>query len=318
MVIIARRPLHLVLVNQPRILEITDLRIIRGHVKEIAPEISVSITDPRMTANEMPAECWQKPSVTVSFNDMGRFIPPRGPIFCNRPIPKIEQVERLRQAGVPVPHTSTYDFGMHLPAADWGDLVILKPQPLQLTSNGQGLYLFRTARLDRRTRDDFPDGHLALKTPMLVQRFIDTGSRFRVYRCLTLFGETMYQALAESPREHPDLASDDAVLEALLPEPPRHETVVHLNKDAGISDFARRMAEAFPTIPILGCDILKEAGTGQLYALEVNAGGNVWHISSPRTKPWRKIDAVVHLVRAFSSFERAAEVLVKITRKHAA
>jgi hypothetical protein len=78
------------------------------------------------------------------------------------------------------------------------------------------------------------------------------------------------------------------------------------------------MAGAFPRIPILGCDIIREAPTGRLFAIEVNAGGNVWHISSPRTKQWRTLNGTMALVRAFDTYQRAARVLVGITRKHAA
>jgi hypothetical protein len=37
---------------------------------------------------------------------------------------------------------------------------------------------------------------------------------------------------------------------------------------------------AAPFIPLQGCDFIREAGTGKLYALKFNPGGNTWHFSS--------------------------------------
>lgn len=45
-------PLKLVLVHQPSVLEIEDLRIIAAEVKKPAPEIHVSIAEPWMWAGK--------------------------------------------------------------------------------------------------------------------------------------------------------------------------------------------------------------------------------------------------------------------------
>ena len=37
-----------------------------------------------------------------------------------------------------------------------------------------------------------------------------------------------------------------------------------------------KIAEAFPGLPLLGIDIVKHSETGELFALEVNGGGNTW------------------------------------------
>ena len=87
----------------------------------------------------------------------------------NQPIAKIDQYERLTAAGVATPKTAKYDIGMTLSEEDWGPLVILKPVPLQMTSSGRALYLFRTRSLNGRGREAFPRGHAARSVPMLVQ-----------------------------------------------------------------------------------------------------------------------------------------------------
>lgn len=237
--------------------------------------------------------------------------------MCNRAIPKIEQYQRFLDAGIRTPKTSLFQFGMKLPADEWGEFCILKPACLDMTSSGRGLFLFRTKRLESLSAADLPDGHFASENPMLVQTFIDTGSKFTVFRTLTLFGEVIYQNLTEAPGEHPVLTSSDSEIEGILPEPPRSLTGPAINVDPDVMRFASTLHTAFPAIPLLGIDILKERGTGHLYALEVNAGGNVWHLSSPRTQGSRTITKTLEYVKTFHPFDKAALALIGITRRNA-
>jgi len=62
--------------------------------------------------------------------------------------------------------------------------------------------------------------------------------------------------------------------------------------------FAASVHAVFPDMPLLGCDIVREHATGRLHAIEVNAGGNVWHLSSPRTSNWRSITKIQDYLRA--------------------
>lgn len=255
--------------------------------------------------------------MTVSFGPLGKFRPPRGPVLWNRAISKIEQFQRFLDAGIRTPKTSLFHFGMNLPEDEWGGLCILKPASLEMTSSGRGLYLFRTKRLESLSATELPEGHFATKNPMLVQSFIETGTRFKVYRTLTLFGEVIYQNMTEAQSEHPALTSSDAEIESILPEPPRSLSGPAINLEADVMSFASKIHTAFPAIPLLGCDILKEHGTGNLYALEVNAGGNVWHLSSPRTQGSRTITKTLEYVKTFHPFDKAALALISITRRNA-
>ena len=44
--------------------------------------------------------------------------------------------------------------------------------------------------------------------------------------------------------------------------------------------LARRAHEAFPTVPVLGVDIVRDAATGALSVLEVNVTGGCFHLTS--------------------------------------
>ena len=78
-----------------------------------------------------------------------------------------------------------------------------------------------------------------------------------------------------------DLGSTDAVIEAA---PIAYQADANrerlLIRDADVLAMARAAHKVFPEIPMIGCDIIREARTGDLYVLELNPGGNTWHFSS--------------------------------------
>jgi hypothetical protein len=307
-----RKTLNLVFVHPPMKLSHTDIDAISIKISRLAPEIKIFGVFPDQGPEVISAQDWLRPTVTVSFGPVRRFIPPRGPIYENRFVPKLEQFRRFRSIGVETPHTEPFRQGMALDPAQWGPFVIMKPSDRKLTSTGRDLQIFRTTSLSGRS---LPGDHPSRHVPMLLQQWIDSGQNLTSYRCLTLFGAVLYGTISQSPNPRADLDASDDVIEAMKAESDRGHNAAW--KDPAVMAFAQRMAEAFPRHPILGCDILREAGTGALYAIEVNAGGNVWHFSSARTAPWRKHDKIEALKRQFSSFDVAAQVLVEKTRAEA-
>ena len=78
--------------------------------------------------------------------------------------------------------------------------------------------------------------------------------------------------------------------------------------------IARLAHAAIPEVPLKGCDIIRDAGSGRLYVLEVNPGGNTWHFSSrflagirARNGP----DFEAQRIRQFEAFRTAARVLAE-------
>lgn len=310
-------PKTLILVAQPEYLATDDLLIIKERISKQAPDVHTFLVGRSDRADCINHEYWRRQTLTVSFGPLGQFKPLRGQIFANQAIPKLEQYQHMVTAGISTPKTALFHFGMELPFEQWGEFCILKPANLDISSSGGGLYLFRSARLAAIRPEDLPVGHLARHEKMIVQSFIDTGPKFAVYRCLTLFGEIIYQNLAEAPDPHPPLVSSDQVVESIYPEPPRSITAPRINLDADVMTFASSIYKAFPGIPLLGCDIVKDHATGKTYAIEVNAGGNVWHISSPRTRNSRSAAKIQDYIMTFKSYDKAAAALIRTTRMHA-
>ncbi len=302
----------LILVAQPFYIDTRDLASIADMIRRIASDLDVFMVGSGDNLALLDDRIWKGPVLTVSFGPTGKLKPRRGPIFANRAIPKIEQYRALSDAGVPTPRTALLEAGLQLDPAEWGSLLILKPAELEQTSTGRGLRLVRTAAFDPASA---PEATSAGPARYLVQQFIDSGRHFSVFRNLTLFGETIYQNTATAPEQHPDLEAPDCDLAAVIPEPPRGRTVPNPSEDADVMAFARQAAAVFPTYPLLGLDILRDARDGRLYVIEVNAGGNVWHLSSPRTAPWRSTERTAKYVRMFNPYQRAAEVLAATTRR---
>lgn len=306
------------MVAQPEYMATDDLLIIRDRIRQFAPDVHPMVVGRGDRAALIESTWWKRPALTVSFGPVGSFRPIRGKVMFNHSISKLEQYRLMTAASLPTPRTAAFHFGMALPCEEWGAYCVLKPADLDVSSSGRGLYLFRSRRLSTLRREDLARDHLAASQPMIVQSFIDTGPRFRVYRCLTLFGEVIYQNLAEAPEAHPPLESDDETVEAILPEPPRTRTSPQIDTDPAVMAFAGTIQSAFPEVPLLGCDIVKEMATNRLYAIEVNAGGNVWHLSSPRTRSSRSITKIQSYLKTFNSYDRAANALIRAARRHAA
>ena len=55
-----------------------------------------------------------------------------------------------------------------------------------------------------------------------------------------------------------------------------------------VIEFAKIVHRAFPTLPLLGTDILREESSGKLYALEVNSNGWTFHIANEKRKQVQK------------------------------
>ena len=142
------------------------------------------------------------------------FVPPRGPIFENRPTEKLEQYKRLCAAGIPTPRTERFEFGKHYDEKEWSEFVILKPLPLTLSSRKGWTRLYRTHRLEHLKAHDLPQDHFLRKGPGLVQTLIDTGSHPTKYRVLSLFGEALYSSMTRSVVPRVSLDASDEELEA--------------------------------------------------------------------------------------------------------
>jgi hypothetical protein len=256
---------------------------------------------------EFPVGTWQHPTLTVSLSSRFRLPVRRGPLLKNYQVEKLAQQEVFRKNGIATPPALPFRFGMRLDPIVFGEYVVLKPSDLRLTSTGRGIHLLRRRQAEKLTLHDFPVDHPIRinQKRYIVQRFIDTGEHVSDSRVATFFGRVLYANTATArnpmpalPESAPNLLSN--TISGLV-----QESDWCWRPEPDMLELAKRVHAAFPNIPLLGTDILREARTGRLYVLECNPGGNTWHFSSVFGRSvWQ-----VKMGRSFGASEKDAQAV---------
>ncbi|HUQ36995.1 MAG TPA: hypothetical protein VM144_11525 [Aestuariivirga sp.] len=305
---------NLILIHPGREYE-NDFEEIANKVFALDEDITTYISPPGL-GDQLPNEAWKNPTLVVAILPDFRLRIERGTVLRNRPISKILQAKTMQEADVPTPPVLPLQFGMNLDPALFGEFVMIKPMNLRLTSSGKGIQVFRRKRLEHLKITDFPTDHLIHKDRQgyLVQKFINTGKHASTFRISTFLGRVMYSMKYQSLDPSPDLSDADSVIEnGNFTQKANRENLLDSSPEP--IALAKRVAEVFSDIPLLAIDIVVEEGSGKMYVLEVNAGGNSWHFSS---KMWAKRRAEYpELMREmklqYSAFDTAAQVLVEKT-----
>ena len=242
-------------------------------------------------------------------------------------MPKIEQVERLIAAGLPVPKTALLRPGTELDPAEWGEYVVLKPSLPEFQSMGQGVSLMCTEDVRYIPPEDYPEDHPGRHSPMVVQSYVHTGAAISNLRVLTLFGEPLYALQGRSKIETielmPEKVRTQNPIVAHQSIPPEQKTASFID-DEDVLALARAAYGACPEAALQACDLLRDSMTGRLYVIEFNPGGNTWHFSSSRTQVigegLEATDAERFAQKRrsqFNAFQTAARVLAERTRREA-
>lgn len=319
-------PVNLSLVVSPNRFDVQDVAEIAKRVAAAEKSILINMVGPRDTADRVDTSRWKYPSVTVAIGgSAGRFTPVRGPIFDGRPTPKLEQFARFVAGGIATPRTEKFEFGKAYPEEIWSEFVILKPLPLTMTSKSGLSRLYRSRRLQELSLATLPADHFLRSGPALVQEFVDTGLYPFKWRVLSFLGAPLYSSTTRSAAPRVELNASDEDIEASIvdaknplskqfdPEGKRNRLVT----DEAVLDFARRVHELFPRRSLLGIDILQREGDGKLFALEINAGGNVWHFSSPREGHRNRLGGKEAMISQYGAWDVAARALVNLALTHA-
>ena len=294
---------NLIMVHTPVKQALTDFTAVAERMALRAPDIETFIVTNGLRLPITRRRAARRPTVVFSPMPIRGFEAARGAVFQAQRLSKLEQYDGLIAAAVPTPVSQLVEPGASLDPEEWGPMVVVKP----LRGNqGRGVVLVRTI-----------DVATGLKTPALAQRFIDTGTFAESHRVMVVFGRAIYSITSRSlvPRRHVD---------------PREAVVVPIASNAGGSDsrtlmlsfdnevitLGRRAAAAFPQVPVLGVDIVRDVVTGGLWVLEVNPGGSTWHISSDYAAPQReKFGLDLHA--QFGALDIIADALIDVTRREA-
>ena len=304
---------NLVLVHSAGWQDVGDFETIKAIIEDAAPDIEVFIASNDIRSSLTRKRAATRPTLVFSPIRLLEFRPDRGKIYQGRPMSKLEEMQRLAAAGLPVPIFEEIRPGATLSVEDFGPFVVVKPSDA-FASWGQGIELRRTREVEYRAPGEFPDGHPGRKAPMVAQKFIDCGKAMTC-RVLTLFGATLFTYCRQSTR---DLALDPAkaVYEPSDFMPAQPDRIAYVARDPDILALAAAAYRAVPEAALQACDILRDANGG-LHILEINPGGGTWMLSSASADGYREALGIADLAAEFDAFHVCARELIARTRAEA-
>ena len=222
-----------------------------------------------------------QPTAVVSFTLLRKFIPAWAMIWQQARLTKIGEYEVLSRAGIPTPKTKPLYRDSEPDLSDFDEYVVVKP-----ARGGCGAF----ARIMRRGRARWRPLEVnrvnsGVNEALIAQEYIHTGPWPTSYRVATVFGEAIYALRITADRKRKPMEYAKGSVGAHMFA---GHSIVASSKgctmDAQVPDdvieFAKAVHLAFPTIPLLGTDIVREESTGKLYVLEVNASGWTFHLAN--------------------------------------
>jgi hypothetical protein len=306
---------NLVLVHEPFVQDRADLEAIARVIHAIASDIEVFVVSNDTPSSTSRKQSSRRPTLVYSPTELRGFQPLRGKVYAGCLIAKDLQLQRMSEAGIPVPDFAVLRGDYRVDPVHFGAIAILKP--IGSSSHGRGMALARTAQLSGTNWRTHPLIRAAADVPMMIQRFIDTGPYPSHYRILTLFGEPIFGFRAISTVLRPSLDACDEVLAAgpLMAKHGQRRLIVPVEQD--VLDLARRTFDAIPETALHGCDIIRESDTGKLFVLEINPGGNTWSFSSGWAELLRRELNTRDLTLQFDAWTTCARALIERTRSEA-
>jgi hypothetical protein len=269
---------NLVLVHTPKLQGREDFEAIRATLAERAPDIEVFIVLNNIPNSTTTRQAALRPTLIFSPVPLRSFAPRRGKVLAGQSLGKWAEIERMAAGGISVPRSVLLQPGMTFDPAEWGPYMVVKPRR---GKQGRGVRLHRTRDVRWRDPRSFPLDDPRHGVDLIAQQFIDTGPHTQHFRVMTVLGRTGYSSTSRwsAPRDFAlDPDGSDPVDHIIASNTGERTFALAYDKD--VLAFGERIAGVFPDVPVLGIDIVREARSGRLYALEVNAGGATWHFSS--------------------------------------
>jgi amino acid adenylation domain-containing protein/FkbM family methyltransferase len=281
---------------------------VAGLVRELDPTINAVVVKDTDSENiSLP----QHPTLTFS-PALIRHRPRRpGRVFCGYPLSKSEEYDALARANIAVPRWVSLSADDHADLSGFDDYVVRKPN-----YGGRSAEVV-IVRRDRVKWKPITTKSAGTSDSMIVQRFIYTGVLPTCYRVNTLFGQALYAMKYQANSERPELPAPADLKSAVAQKgftvsATAHGSFTELCFDEEVIRLGERAHAAFPEIPLLGFDIVREMPSGKLYVLEANAIGYTWSIDTPTSAAFG-----VNAAEQFDGLRKAAYILAEKTQQYA-
>jgi hypothetical protein len=270
------RSCNLLLVTHRGVGDASDFHRVGEYIARYRPEVRTRvIVDGRYRLKKWLSA--YRPTMVFSPVEMKQFQPVRGRVFAGRSLSKTQEYDALVAAGVPVPRSVAMTESNPRPdVSAFGQYVVVKPD-----RGGRGAHV-RIVR-SSRARWEPVDSRIAGKSDAsLAQEFIYTGPWPVSYRVTTLFGQVIWALKIEASHTRAPLPGPEAFasVPGLSVVSNSKGCVMSPTFDEEVIRFGETAHRAFPSIPLLGVDVVRREPDGKLFVIEVNASGWVWHFSS--------------------------------------
>jgi hypothetical protein len=294
-----------------------DLDQIARYVEAIDPRVNAVVLGNEIGHRLLHSHLWLRPTLSIAMKRIGARTLLPGRILTSKSLMKSGEYIRLADAGFPVPRWASITPDTVLDPDDWGPYVVEKPN---FGALGAYVRIKRTGRVKYKHPDQLESTHYGRRGGLLVQEFIYTGKWPQSFRVTTLLGKvilcyhqvTVGRGNPLSGRWNhgkdggPSIVSNTKEMKVT---PVRDDDVIAL------SEKAHRAA--FPDIPLLGFDVIRDADSGKLYILECHAHGPTWPFSSDTAQGIQEANRV-DFVSQFDAFKTCAAILAEATPRLAA
>lgn len=304
---------NLVLLHTPKRQDIGDFLSVRNMMTGKAPDISVtilSVNEP--VSSSVFAELSQKP--TLLFSPMPISLPSyiRGHLVCPpQTLTKAQEIQKLRDADLPVPKTYLVNRAEQLQTIDIEPLAVIKPN---LGLRGKGVKLIHSDILRRWNADQFGRSN-SNNQGMIVQQYVNTGDQPISYRVMTVLGEAIY-CIKSTANSRLDRLPLNVSANGVPIASNVSDRVIVEEHDPDIVELGRRVHRTLDVSPVLGIDLVRDATSRELYVLELNSAGWTWHLSSDHGKEHQRTYSL-NLYDQFNALKTITDGLIRETRSKA-
>ena len=213
----------------------------------------------------------------ISMFPLNKFLPDWAEIWQQQNYNKIQEYEALERIGIPIPKWVPVYDGKKPDLSGFSDYVVVKPA---LGGRGAFVRILRRDKVNYRpVRTEAMNNKLS--PALIAQEYVHTGAWPMSYRVGTVFGEPIYtfRSIAHSARGpfvgfnfDANFFSGKSIV----------ATAKGCIRDEEVPDevinLASKTHRAFPNIPLLGIDMVRDCRTNTLYVLEVNACGRTYQL----------------------------------------
>ena len=309
---------NLIIIASPHIGRWHTFESIAGHVRETAPDVYPALIHPGRANILKRLSLMRRPSMIFSCSRLPRrCLGFRGRLFQGGAIPKSEELRRLEDNGLPVPRWACLTRERKPDLSGFGPYVVMKPE---YGCQGADVRIKKTGRVRWTT----PKTRQAAKqkNSWLIQDFIYTVKWPVSYRVTTLFGEVLWSWCVTADQKRRPLNRRYGFCDGgdqgggLSIVSSGRGCRFRLNSDSEILSLGQQVHGAFPELPVLGIDIIREQPSGKLFVLEVNSPGRTLHFSSKSGLSIQKY-AGFDLDAQFDGLRKAGRILAEQTRLNA-